>query len=93
MSKFEIVNLETVDMIYWHDLTPEEQTEFDYRDTEERQNEYTGFRYRGNVYDMSEFGDTPPSGWDAASADTYFSGILFRMVDDGEAVEVATWIC
>jgi len=52
------------------------------------------FRYRGNVYDIGEFmrcesKDSPLASWHGYSSDSMFSGVLIRLVDNGESVIVA----
>jgi hypothetical protein len=91
------------DVLRWHDLTPKERAEFDYLDTEERQDEASFMRYRNWTYDLGEFmrcpADSSPapdslgfSGWDGYHSDSYFSGILIRYPDsDCEQVIAATY--
>lgn len=47
-------------------------------------------RYKGEWYCMEDFmragKDSPLSEWDGYTADTFFSGVLVRFVDDGERV-------
>jgi hypothetical protein len=43
------------DVLCWWDLTKKEQAEFDYLDSEGRQNEAQFFRYKKWVYDLGEF--------------------------------------
>lgn len=67
-------------------LTPKERLEFDYLDwsaIEQGTNSATFFRYRGQLYDLSEFVESPPlftKGWDAFCSDSFFSGILIRYI-------------
>lgn len=42
-------------ILYWYELTEAERAELDYLDTEEAQQDFQGFRYRGNIYDLREF--------------------------------------
>ena len=67
------------------DLTEKERAEFNY-DLGGR----TFFRFKGNVYDLWEFtrcGDQFP-GWDGYMSDSVFSGVLVKLVDEGEKVIV-----
>lgn len=82
------------------ELTDAERREFDYIDWEACEagsDSASFFRYRGQVYDLSEFIDSPPSevgGWDAFASDSYFSGIVVRLCQrDGEySIVVGTLI-
>lgn len=77
------------DVLYWHDLTDAERKEFDYLDTEDRQNDASFVRYKGWCYDMGEFERVPNvdgtannynsfQGWDGYHSDSFFSGVLLR---------------
>ena len=87
------------DIIHFWDLTEKEQKEFDYLDTEDRQNDAQFVRYRNWVYDLSDFeGSTRGlgapkefAGWDQYQSDSFFSGILIRYVNDFEQVVCATY--
>lgn len=76
------------DVLSWHDLSAKEQAEFDYLDSEGAREGAQFMRYRGDVYDLGEFMRAPDSlkGWDGYYADSYFSAIVVRFVDHGEAV-------
>lgn len=77
----------------WRDLTPKEQKEFDYLDSDDRQSEATFVRYRGEVYDLGEFmavdqrshggsgGNGAFHGWDGYFAEHAFSAVLVRYAD------------
>lgn len=75
------------DLIKDYQLSEKEREEFDYLDWEKIDNgedSATFFRYKGRLYDLGEFVRTPESlkPWDGMSADSFFSGILIRLVDD-----------
>ena len=59
--------------------------EFDWTDPEEQG---SFFKYRGVWHELSEFTRAPESlaGWDGLHADSYFSGVVIRLTDDGESV-------
>lgn len=87
------------DVISWYELTDVERSEFDYLNTEERQDESTFFRYKGSVHDLGEFmrdygmtrgSDLPESlfAWDGYRSDSFFSALVVRYVDDGDRVIV-----
>ena len=79
-----ITNNQRRPVLYWHDLTAKERKEFDWLDTEAKQDEAEFFRYKGSVYAISEFTSLRVTGtpefkrWDGYFSDTYFSGILLR---------------
>ena len=81
------------DTLHWWDLTTKEQAEFDYLDTEGKQNEADFFRYRGWTFHTGDIpslrgtavGHTHFRGWHAQLSDSFFSGILVKYVYvDGE---------
>lgn len=74
----------------WWDLTPKEQAEFDYI----KDGEGTFFRYKGWTYDLGEFmrcTSDELKGWDGYVSDTFFSGVLVKLVDAGEKVIVGQY--
>lgn len=80
------------EFIYWQDLSEKEQKDFDWI-KEQEQEEHTFFRYKGRIYSLSEFlfcTNTPP-GWSSYSNDTYFSGIVIAISEDGDSVKCGTW--
>ena len=75
------------DIIDDYQLSEKEREEFDYLDWEKIDNgedSATFFRYKGRLYYLGEFVRTPESlkPWHGMSADSAFSGILIRLVDD-----------
>lgn len=89
------------DILDAYELTPAERAEFDYFDWEavdRGADSGSFFRYRGQLYDLGEFErwDNPASptrlGWDGFRADSYFSGIVVRYVEDYERIVVGTVI-
>ena len=84
--------------IYGSDLTEKERKDFDW----EKDIDSTNFiRYRNRVYSVNEFmrfdynkGKVPTefSGWDGYLGDSYFSGIVIKMSDNGEAYKIGTYI-
>ena len=81
-------------ILYWHDLTEAEQREHadDYDDVQDS----TFFRYRGQVYDLGEFMtktrynnlDPELHGWDGYHNDSFFSAVLVKYSDCGDAVKI-----
>lgn len=91
------------EFLYWHDLTAREKRDFDYLDTEDRREDATFFRYKGRVYSLGEFlrpgtmwmSNMPAAfeGWDSYAADSFFSGVLIKLVDEGDRVVVGWYCC
>lgn len=85
-----------------YELSPKERAEFDYL-SDERLDESSFFRFKGNVYDLGEFMrcsfnmtlslDEPNvwGKWDGYSSDSYFSGVVVRYVDSHERVIVGRY--
>jgi len=84
-----------------HELSSADQVEarkrFDWMDSEELETSCDFFKYRDNIYHLSEFMSFTSfasgefKGWNGYSADTYFSGILVRIVNENEDVVVGTY--
>tara|TARA_R110000796_G_scaffold24808_6_gene70450 strand:- start:41 stop:322 length:282 start_codon:yes stop_codon:yes gene_type:complete len=73
-------------LIDWHDLTPKQQSEFDYASAEESQ----FVIYKGWPYDVAEFmavrHNDELSAWDGYSSDSFFSGVLIKFAPDCDTV-------
>ena len=87
------------DVIDAWQLTPAERAEFDYLDwdaIEDGRDSHQFFRYRGQLYDLSDMDGHPPEilkGWDGYQSDSFFSGIVVKYADDQfETVIVGTYI-
>ena len=65
--------------------------QFDYLTDEEFENE-DFITYRGFTYAMSDFmlvnaePDSPMYDWHGVAADSYFSGVLIKLCDDGDVI-------
>ena len=83
-----ITNIETVPIIDAADLSDEERKEFDWIDSSETLtwDDADFFRYRGEVYCLSDFEATSVPDWDGQHTDTFFSAILvkYALDDDGD---------
>lgn len=99
MSGLKIVtNNVPRDVVEAYELSADERTDFDYLDwsaIDEGRDSGSFVRYRGELYDLSEFTawDNPASPtrdrrWDGVRADTFFSGLVVRYCDDHERVVV-----
>lgn len=74
-------------ILYWEELSPEEQREFDHYDATNSM----FARYKGNIYDIGDFQRIPTlatdlRGWDGYSPDSFFSGILVKFTPDNDNV-------
>jgi hypothetical protein len=84
------------EILYGSYLTDEERAEFDYYDwdaIDNGNNSVSFFRYKGQLYDLGDYerSDTQFEGWDGYYSETFFSGIVFRYVDDFEQVVVGRY--
>jgi hypothetical protein len=81
--------------IYGYELTEKERKEFDWMDEEEIDTS-NFFRYRKNVYSVNEFMRIPkgmfPKKWDGYLSDSFFSGILIRLSNDGEEYQAGLYL-
>lgn len=92
MSDLKIItNNVPRDLLTGLDLTEAELANFDYLDDPESNSGF--FRYRGVVYNLDHFTRSPIPEWDGIYNDSYFSGILVRLVDDTERVIVGLALC
>ena len=49
--------------------------------------------YKGYWYHLSEFmSHSPDDSWDGSKADSFFSGVVIRLSEDGEEYQIGTWI-
>lgn len=48
-------------------------------------------RYRGWYYHLSQFERREVDGWHGVAPDSYFSGVLIRLSDDGETYQIGTY--
>lgn len=83
------------DLIYGYELSEKELKEFDYIDKDEI-GTHEFFRYKGQVYDPSDYMRTGPgelhdAGWPIYASDTFFSGTVVKYVDNFERVIVGTY--
>ncbi len=90
-----ITNNQPRPLIYGCELSPKEREEFDYYDAEELDSALF-FEYKGHVYDLGNFmrldrEQTEFAGWHGYHADSFFSGILVKLIDD-EAVVVGMYL-
>ena len=95
MTTTIVTNNKERPLLSWYDLTPKEQKTLDYIDSQEAQESFNGFRYKGNVYDLGEFMRVPANsdiaGWHGYSSHTYFSGVLVKYSRDYEYVIVGRY--
>ena len=81
--------------LYGYELTEKEKSEFDYLTTE--QIDFGSFiRYKGRVYDTGEFMRVSDQmggllGWHGYSSDSFFSGVVIKVSDDGEQYMIGAY--
>ncbi len=79
----------------YRDEVPQEvlDDQFDYQDPEETFDNF--FEYRGIWYHLDQFMRLAPGSdmgdWDGAAGDSYFSGVLIKVSDDGEEYQIGTY--
>jgi len=93
-------NNHLIPLIYGYELSDSEKLEFDYLNNEDgifQEDDFTGFRYKGNIYDLGEFMriDSPvlfDGLFDGIHHETYFSGILIKLnEDDSDFIKAYTY--
>jgi len=72
------------DLLTKYDLTSKELESFDYLED----GEGSFIRYIGRVWELGEFTRTEIEDWDGISSDTYFSGAVIKLSEDGKTVKV-----
>ena len=88
-------------VLYWYDLLPKEQEEYAYLEPVDK-GFFGFFRYRKWCYCLQDFmrvdynapfkENIPFKGWDGYHNDSFFSGVLVKYSECGDAVKVATYI-
>ena len=90
-------------LIYGFELSEKERADFDYIGADEIET-HEFFRYRGIVYDPSDFmridKNVAPhpqregwESWQEYQSDSFFSGVLIRYSENFESIQVATFYC
>lgn len=64
--------------------------EFDYQNSEDALDGF--FKYHDRWYHLDQFVCSGLSGWDGSLADSFFSGVVIRVSEDGEYYQVGTWM-
>ena len=70
-------------MIYGYELTDKQKQDFDYIDDIDS---HDFVKYKGMVFDVSEFMITDLEGWDGVSGQSYFNGYLIKVVDSDSVI-------
>jgi len=83
--------------LYGYELTEKEAKEFDYIDAEDFPL-HDFARYRGVVYDLHEFIRLTErarisefKNWHGYASDSFFSGVLIKLSEDGEQYQIGTY--
>lgn len=91
------------DVLYGHDLTERERAEFDWMDWSEPEGDgwaSSFIRYKGVVYHLNDFErisrEPHPQRpglekWHGMQGDSFFSGVVVRIIGDGERVVMGTY--
>lgn len=85
-----ITNLNWRDFVYRADV-PEEvlNDQFDWTDDDD----CDGFiHYRGTWYHLSQFMVGGIEGWQGSHGDSFFSGVVINLSDDGEQYQIGTYL-
>jgi hypothetical protein len=79
------------EVLDWSQLTEKEQEEYAYLGEDGG----SFFRYKRWCYFLGDFmrigNDAPFTGWDGYHSDSFFSGVLVKYSNCGDAVKVATY--
>ena len=94
MSEVTIItNNQPRDILYGFNLPEKYRKEFDYLTDEEYAN-HEFFIYKKQAYSLSEFMRTDSfKDWDGYSSDSFFSGIVIKIINDGDSVIVGRYYC
>ena len=76
------------DILNAYDLTPSELEAFDYLE----EGDGSFIRYKGRVWELGGFMQTDLKDWDGISSDTYFSGAVIKLSQEGDTVKVG-YVC
>jgi hypothetical protein len=92
-----ITNHQPREILGWYQLTPAEQESTGYGTDGGFVDERWFIRYRGDVIDITDAdggatGELARKGWEAYQSDSFFSGLVFRYVDNYEAVIVGRYV-
>lgn len=94
MSEVTIItNNQPRDILRGFQLPKKYRKEFDYL-TDEEYVDQEFFVYKKQPHSLSEFMRTENfKNWDGYSSDSFFSGVLIRVVNDGDSVIVGRYYC
>jgi hypothetical protein len=88
-------NNHLIPLVYFWELTEKEKKEFDYINNPD--DNFLGFRYKENVYDLGDCmridDNSPFKGLaDGYYSDSFFSGILVKLTEDSDFIKAYTYI-
>lgn len=91
MPKLQIIsNNQPRQIILGFELPKSKRKDFDYIKSDEDFNNNQFVQYRGDYYNLDEFmrieNNSELKNWDGYSSDTYFSGTLIKLCEDGDFV-------
>ena len=85
-------------VLCWHDLTPNEQLEFDGELDCEYFYQDSFYRYKGLVYPLGDFmpvgevSQLAGKGWEAYYSSSWWSGVVIRHSEDGEYYQIGSYL-
>lgn len=94
MSEVTIItNNQPRDILYGFQLPKKYRKEFDYL-TDEEYADQAFFIYKKQAYALIDFLRSDSyKDWDGACSDSFFSGVLIKIVNDGDSVIVGRYYC
>ena len=81
-------------ILYGYELPEKAKEDFDYYSADELDT-VSFFKFKGQFYDLGDFMATRNldafDGWHGYRSDSFFSGVVIKLLDDGESVIVGTY--
>jgi len=85
-----ISNFHWNNFLYGYELTPKEKEDYDWIEPEEIDGS-SFLRYKNNIYSLAEFLTAyHVEDWDGIFTDTFFSGVVIKLSEDGEQYQIGT---
>ena len=82
-----ISNHQWRNFLYWYELPEKAKADLDYASEDE-----AFLKYKGNYYALNDFmRGSLIEGWHGHSPDSFFSGVLIRLSDDGYQYQIGRY--